>query len=144
MNSWWTGEALVLRVENDNLEIVCSMEDEIALSWNAIDLLAKPDWVADWSEPLDLAWRRDALPVLRSAIGKTVTGVSVVECLHEALVIFDKEHPERVGTVGGAWVLHGIELQFSSGRLEVFNGGDTNAVTDAPRTMEGFRFYEVA
>jgi hypothetical protein len=86
-NDWLPDEAVILGVGSDTLEIVFWKMDEVALTWNSIDTSARPAWVANWDEGLALTWRKDALPALRSVVGKTITGVSIVEYRFKTKVI---------------------------------------------------------
>jgi hypothetical protein len=143
-DTWFADEAVILRVDSINLEIVCWKLDEVALTWNSIDLSAKPRWLADWGDEFALKWRQDALPALRSAKGKTIKGVYVVEYLYRTRVIEDRRHLENEGTRHEAWLLHGIELQFENKCLRVFNALDENGVTDEPPDdKEEFRRHAI-
>lgn len=141
--TWLKDEAVIFSVGSDNLEIVFWKLDEVALTWNAIDVTTRPAWVTDWDRDRSLTWRRDALPALTNVVGKTITGVSVIEYRFQTVVLEDRKHIENAGTYHEAWLLHGLEFHLGEHRLQVFNNLDENGITDDPPTGPEFRRTEV-
>jgi len=127
-DEWFADEAVIIKVGEIRLEIVCWKLSEIVLSWNAIDFSQPPRWVADWGSEFSLEWRRDGIPALRGAIGRTIVGINIVEYLYRTTVVQDRRNPANVGRKHEAWLLHGLEFELQGSTLEVFNALDQNGV----------------
>jgi hypothetical protein len=138
-DEWFADEAVVIETRTTNLEIVCWKLSDIMMSWDEIDLHLKPRWVADWGPDLDLRWRRDALTTTEHVVGRTVTGVNILEYLHKTVVVRDPKTPSNVGRRDEAWLLHAVELELETGVCVVFNDLDKNGVSTEPETGPDFR-----
>jgi len=141
-DTWFDDEAVILQIGGQRLEIVCFKMNEIALTWNEIDLDSPPASVSDWS--FELSWRRNGHPVLREAVGAVVEAVSVIEHLFTwEFPPSGRRQPEPVGAKSSCWLLHGLEFRHSQGVLQVFNALDRNGVADkapAESTHGSFRY----
>jgi hypothetical protein len=138
-DEWFADEAVVIETGATNLEIVCWKLSDIMMSWDEIDLNLTPRWMADWGADLDLRWRRDALAIAEHVVGRTVTGVNILEYLHKTVVVRDPQTPSNVGRRHEAWLLHAVEVELETGVCVVFNDLDKNGVGTAPETGPDFR-----
>lgn len=117
-DTWLADEAVILVFGEVRLEIVWYKFDQVAISWNRIDVGARPAWLAEWPRELELVWRRDALPALRAVLGRTLTGVSIVE--------------QQSVFVKPVCLLNGLEFRFGQQCLSIHNALDENGVDDRP------------
>jgi hypothetical protein len=69
-DTWFVDEAVILRFGAKSLEIVCWRLSDIMLSWDEIEISARPSWVADWGTETRLEWRPNPLLVARGCIGE--------------------------------------------------------------------------
>jgi hypothetical protein len=121
------------------LEIVCWKLSDIMLSVDEIDLAEAPRWVADWGPDFELSWRPTTVAELLPAIGQAIVGVNLLEYHFSTTVVRDNQNPSNVGRRNSAWLLHGIEFEFASGVLAIFNDLDKNGITAIPPSGPDFR-----
>jgi hypothetical protein len=116
--SWFADEPVVLGFEGRNLEIVFWQLDELSLTWNAIDLQQPPNWFGCY-DGLNLEWRRNAHPVLGTALGRTVDTISLVEMLNETGIMPGRE-----------WLLHALQFHFGNSTMTIYNSLDENGLSN--------------
>jgi hypothetical protein len=138
-NEWFNDEAVVLEVEDHRAEIVFFGLDQIALTWNQIELRNTPGWVEDWSF-LDakLEWRPNPLPSLDRGRGARILDIQILEYRFRTVLLAhhgDHKPSERTES----WLLHGIELIHDRGTLTIFNALDEAGVSDEPLRGEDYR-----
>lgn len=130
--TWLADEAVILGFADVQLEIVWWKFGEVAISWNQVDVNARPRWLSDWQPPFDLRWRQQARPELAAVVGHRLTRVALVEYRFETTVLASKDRPKDVGEVAAEWILNGLEFQFGDLYLSVHNGLDENALSSDP------------
>src|SRR5688572_17626045 len=102
-DEWFADEAVILKVGQTRLEIVCWKLDEIVLSWSGIDLGQPPRWVADWGSEFSLEWRRDGIAALQGVVGRSIVAINIVEYLYRTTTVQDRRNPANVGREHKAW-----------------------------------------
>jgi hypothetical protein len=142
-DSWFADEAVILRFGDTRLEILWWKFDEVAISWNQIDLTQRPCWIMEWQEPFDLTWRRNALHEMRAVVGRSLTRVALFEQLFETTVIRAPERPDLIGSVNANWILNGLEFQFGDCYLSVYNALDENGISDQPVERQAGRLRRI-
>ena len=121
---WWADEAVILRVGDRQLEIVCFQLDQLALTWGEISTDQAPMHVADWGDA-NLLWRENGHEVFSNALGGVLRSINVLECL-------SRTKPEGQDEWHEAWLLGGLEFEFSSGIVRVVNALDENGLESEP------------
>ena len=114
----WFNDAPVVLVFDDGrqLELCWQKFDDLSITWDTLDLSVTPTW---FERPL--AWRRDALDVLRDVAGATVTDLAWTE---HRLVIGRSRWWRRDGSV--SWLVGGLWLGTDAGGVLVHDGLDEN------------------
>lgn len=130
-DEWLADEAVILDFGDRRLELVFFQFDQIAVTWNEIDLAARPAWVANWSLP-GLEWRPNALPPLVAAVGRPLLDMKIFEILMES------GSDERIRS----WLLGGIEFRHRAGWLSLYNGLDEARVSADPLKESHFRGHD--
>jgi hypothetical protein len=138
-DEWFASEAVIIQAGSTSLEVVCWGLSDILISWNAIDRSLPPATMADWGSEFKLRWRRDAIASVRTALGKPIVAVNLIEYHFRTVVIDDRRDEANIGREDEAWVLIGIELELPGSVLFVFNALDENGLTDERPTGEEYR-----
>ncbi|TYS48523.1 hypothetical protein [Bacillus infantis] len=107
---FWSDCPVVLLIGGQQLEF-CSFKDQIAVSWNAIDLNESIIWYG--SRDLRLEWRKNAIKGTSAFTGSPVEGADLIEAAQEG-------HPIT---------LRGLGLKTAKGYIALFNEFDETVLT---------------
>lgn len=124
-DEWHPDGPVVLRFKDLQLEICAWGLDKLSLTFNEIDLGHSPSW---YDSSVTLKWRLDPFEEFVGLVDGRVEAISVLEFHSQARVV-SSNNPSEIGKVESAWLLPGIELQFTSGWLSVYNALDENGIS---------------
>ena len=88
-DSWFADEPVVMVFDDVQLEIVFWKLNELSISWNAIDLEAKPNWFGSFGD-MDLQWRQCQDSV--ELVGKRLTELSLIEHANKTGLVLSLIH----------------------------------------------------
>ena len=120
-DEWFADFPVVLAIDDGRqLEVSWKKFDDLSITWNTIDVTAKPTgyWTT-WP----LVWRPQAHDALRAVTGRSILSASSTEhCFTTRTVWPVAEEEDSVWLVGGLW------LQVEGKALHVFNALDENGL----------------
>jgi hypothetical protein len=121
-DEWDEHAPVILRIGGVNYEFCWAKDRDLAITCNCIDV-AQPFNFYNHIE-LPMIWKKDRLPILREAIGHTITGVRVQECQN---TIENASVPPEIRQF---WLANSIDFSFGHSFLSIYNAFDANGITD--------------
>ncbi|AXI00933.1 hypothetical protein DV702_15180 [Sporosarcina sp. PTS2304] len=80
---FWADCPVILLIGEKQLEFCSFKDDEIAVTWDEIDLKETVDWYGD--QELNLEWRKNAIENTALFIGRQIEKIEVIEMTQEAI-----------------------------------------------------------
>ena len=102
-NEHWADCPIVIQINDIQLEFAALYDNEIAITWNNIDLSKEINWFN--SSDLTLEWRMNEVPQSKNYIGQTINDILIMELKDRGF-------------------LNGIYLSIENGYLTLFNNLD--------------------
>jgi hypothetical protein len=102
-------------VEGRQLEFCSFKDNEIAVTWDEIDLGEKLEWYGN--EELNLEWRKNAVENITHIIGKAIRKIEVIKMAQDA---FGSEGDKLCSNL----LLNGLGFDTGGGYLSIFNAFD--------------------
>ena len=137
-DEWFKDAPVILCADKKQFEFCANRLANFSFSTDSIDLSQPVYWCGE-KEDLDLQplrWVRQKNTEFDGLVGKTITGVEVIEArVSDTLQTYVGLEP---------WILSGIVLRFQSERLEIFNGLDCNCLSREKKDYEtqGVRYLQ--
>lgn len=130
----WNDCPIVLKVEDCQFEMSVFKDNEIAITWNDINLLEELDWYG--CKEVKLEWKKNTIKEIRNQFGKPIQDIEIMEYLSET---YDGRTKKLLSS---EWLLSGIGFKFKGGYFEIFNVLDGYSVLSR-KTMGKLRFTSV-
>lgn len=106
---FWGDSPVIIGVKGKQLEFCSFKDNEIAVTWDEIDLEEKLDWYGN--RDLNLEWRKNAIENINDIIGQAIKKIEVIE------MMFDSKENHPFSTL----LLHGLGFVIEKGYLSIFN-----------------------
>lgn len=108
---FWAESPVIIGVEGNQLEFCSFKDNEIAVTWDEIDLEEKLDWYG--IQDLNLEWRKNAIENINDIIAQAIREIEIIE------VMFDSKENNSFSTF-----LQGLGFAIEKGYLSIFNAFD--------------------
>jgi len=125
-NEWFTDGPIVLNFENKHLTFCANKFEELAVDENSFDFNKKP--TVGWAD-FDLEWRKNCLSVLNSQLGEKLIKIYATEFAFRGTVLENKQNPKIVGEEIIDWYLSGLDFEFPTNSVSLYNALDQNGVS---------------
>ncbi|TFB12911.1 hypothetical protein E3U55_16910 [Filobacillus milosensis] len=111
----WADCPVIISVEGKHLEFCSFNDNEIAVTWNEIDLKKKLDWYGN--QELNLEWRKNELKNITPIIGKPIEVVEVIEMKQQKFGSNDNLLCSNL-------LLNGLGFDMGNNYFSIFNAFD--------------------
>lgn len=126
-DKWFTDLPVVFLLDDQRrLEVSWMKFDELSLTWDTIDLDARPTGWVDWP----LAWRSQGHDALRAVTGHRINSVSFTEHLFTTQQVTPP--PPMGAEWSSVWLVGGLLMSTDAGDLHIFNALDENGLSHGP------------
>ena len=131
-DQWWCEWPVILATQDRQLEICVLNDDQLAVSWDSIDL-SKPLFPNSDGAGDHLFWKEDALPELANVKGQSIRELRIIEYRPQRTVLKDRQNSALVGkTISPSWLLNGLEFQFDRSCLSIWNALSGIGIDSSP------------
>jgi hypothetical protein len=140
-DEWFKDCPVVLNIEGIQMEICTSKIDEIAITFNTINLSEGINWfdIDDFA----LEWREGAFSDLLSVKNKQIKNIEVIESKLQSEIVFSIDIPNSQGDKSSSWVLNGIGFELDNGYFSVYNNIDENEISTKLDVSDYIRKFKV-
>lgn len=132
---------VVLNIEGTQLELCNYKTDELAITFNTIDLSKKINWYD--IDDFKLEWRKEPLSELSAVINRKIRKIELIEYNFKPEIIACKHNPMLIQKKGSIWILNGVGFELEDGYFSVFNSGDENSISIRPNYNYNFRTIKI-
>lgn len=140
-DEWFKDCPVVLNVEGIQLELCTNKIDELAITFNMIDMSKELNWYD--VDDFILEWRKEPLSDLLLVKNKIIRSIELIEYNLQTKITYSKDNPKSVGEQHSTWILNGIGFELTDGYFSIYNGLDENEISIKPDLNSNIRKFEI-